>query len=88
MSVAPPMIESLRVRGFRSLADLELTGLPAAAVLIGPNGAGKSNILRFLDLLRYMLRHRQLMTFLSWQEGAASADRITGEVTLKIGGGR
>ena len=94
MSVAPPMIESLRVRGFRSLEDIELSGLPAAAVLIGPNGAGKSNILRFLDLLRYMLRHRQLMTFLSWQGGAgdqlfsgnASADRIEAEITLKSGG--
>ena len=94
MSVAPPMIESLRVRGFRSLEDIELSGLPAAAVLIGPNGAGKSNILRFLDLLRYMLRHRQLMTFLSWQggagdqlfSGAVSADRIAVEITLKSGG--
>ena len=94
MSVAPPMIESLRVRGFRSLEDIELSGLPATTVLIGPNGAGKSNILRFLDLLRYMLRHRQLMTFLSWQGGAgdqlfsgrASVDRIEAEITLKSGG--
>ena len=52
MSTAPPMIESLHVRGFRSLADIDLSGLPPAAVLIGPNGSGKSNLLRFLDLLR------------------------------------
>lgn len=96
MSAAPPMLESLRVRGFRSLEDVEMSGLPAATVLIGPNGAGKSNILRFLDLLRYMLRHRQLMSFLSRHGGAgnqlfsgtASAYRIAAEVTLKSGGER
>ena len=91
MSAAPPMLESLRIRGFRSLEDVELSGLPAATVLIGPNGAGKSNILRFLDLLRHMLRHRQLMSFLSWHggagnqlfSGAANADQIEAEITLK-----
>ena len=96
MSAAPPMLESLRIRGFRSLEDVELSGLPAATVLIGPNGAGKSNILRFLDLLRYMLRHRQLMSFLSRHggagnqlfSGAASADQIEAEITLKNSGER
>ena len=93
MSAAPPMIESLRVRGFRSLADTELSGLPPAAVLIGPNGSGKSNVLRFLNLLRYMLRHRRLGRFVERQGGAGdqlfggaeTTDRITAEVTLKIG---
>ena len=96
MSAAPPMIESLHIRGFRSLEDIELSGLSPATVLIGPNGSGKSNILRFLDLLRYMLRYPGLGRFIERQGGAAdqlfdgeeSADRITGEVTLKIGCGR
>ena len=96
MSTAPPMIESLRVRGFRSLSDIELSGLPPAAVLIGPNGSGKSNILRFLDLLRHMLRHRQLGRFVERHGGAGdqlfggaeTTDRITAEVTLKIDGER
>ena len=95
-AAAPPMIESLRIRGFRLLDDIELSGLSPATVLIGPNGSGKSNILRFLDLLRYMLRYRALGRFVERQGGAAaqlfdgeeSADRITGEVTLKIGCGR
>ena len=65
MSAAPPMIESLRVRGFRSLADIELSGLPPAAVLIGPNGSGKSNVLRFLD----MLRPRRLRWFVEREGG-------------------
>ena len=94
MNTAPPMIESLRVRGFRSLADVTLSGLPAATVLIGPNGAGKSNLLRFLDLLLYMLRHRRLGRFVERQGGAGdqlfggavATDQIESEITLKIGG--
>ena len=70
MSVASPMIESLRVRGFRSLEDVALSGLPAATVLIGPNGSGKSNLLRFLYLLHYMLRYRDLGRFVEKQGGA------------------
>ena len=96
MSAAPPMIESLRVRGFRSLADIELSVLPPAAVLIGPNGSGKSNVLRFLDLLRYMLRPRRLRWFVEREGGAGdqlfggaeTTDGIAAEVTLKIGGER
>ena len=38
-------IESVRIRGFRSLADVELSGLQNANVLIGANGSGKSNCL-------------------------------------------
>lgn len=95
-AAAPPMIESLRIRGFRSLDDIELSGLSPATVLIGPNGSGKSNILRFLAMLHYILRNRALGQFVERQGGAAdqlfdgeeSADRITGEVTLKIGCGR
>lgn len=93
---APPMIESLHIRGFRSLEDVKLSGLPPATVLIGPNGSGKSNLLRFLNLLHYTLRHQQLAQFVARQGGAADqlfsgeagADRIAAEVTLKIGGER
>ena len=45
MNATTPMIESIRVRGFRSLADVELSGLGPATVLIGHNGSGKSNVL-------------------------------------------
>ena len=55
MNATTPMIESIRVRGFRSLADVELSGLGPATVLIGHNGSGKSNVLQFLDLLRFIV---------------------------------
>ena len=96
MLTEQPMIESLRVRRFRTLADLELSGLPPAAVLIGPNGSGKSNVLRFFALLRHMLEPRMFESFVKMQGGAGSqlfsgaetTDRITAEVALKIGGER
>ena len=45
------MIESVRIKGFRSLADVEIEGLPQVAVLIGANGSGKSNFIRFFEML-------------------------------------
>ena len=64
------MIESLHIRGFRSLADVELLAMPKATVLIGANGSGKSNIMRFLDMLHHMLRHRRLARYVEREGGA------------------
>lgn len=94
MNTAPPMIESLHIRGFRSLEDVALSGLPAATVLIGPNGSGKSNLLRFLYLLNYRLLFRRLGRFVEGLGGAgdqlfgglATTDQVAAEITLKIGG--
>ena len=43
-------IESVRIQGFRSLADVELSGLGGATVMIGANGSGKSNFMRFFEM--------------------------------------
>lgn len=88
-----PMIEALSIRGFRSLADINLTDLTPATVLIGPNGAGKSNILRFLYLLPYMVARRHLARFVERYGGASdqlfggsdATDQIQAEITLKSG---
>lgn len=88
-----PRIESLRVRGFRSLADIDLTNLTSATVLLGPNGSGKSNILRFLYLLPYMVARRHLARFVERYGGASdqlfggsdATDQIQAEITLKSG---
>ena len=44
------MLTRLRVRGYKSLRDLEVS-LPNLAVFFGPNAAGKSNLLDALQLL-------------------------------------
>ena len=51
----PTMIESVRIEGFRSLADVQVDlpgslGEPKPAVLIGANGSGKSNFLEAISL--------------------------------------
>ena len=64
-------IEFIKIRGFRSLADVELSGMPQATVLIGANGSGKSNFMRFLDMLSWMLsRPRRLQEYVQRQGGA------------------
>lgn len=92
----PTMIESVNIRGFRSLADVELSGIPKAAVLIGANGSGKSNFIRFFDMLSWMLGARRLAEFVEMQGGAddqlhggsRSTARIEAEVRLRTDAGR
>ncbi len=62
-------IESVHVKGFRSLADVRLDGIPNPMVLLGPNGTGKSNVLRFFEMLKEMA-HLRLGEFTLRQGGA------------------
>lgn len=90
------MIESVHIRGFRSLADVKISGLPPAAVLIGANGSGKSNIMRFFEMLSWMLRTRQLGDFIARQGGADDqlfggnrvTPRLEAEIAIRTGQGR
>ena len=71
-----PAIESVKVLGFRSLADVELSGMPRATVLIGANGSGKSNVMRFFDMMSWMIRSRQLGEFVA--RGGGASDQLFG----------
>ena len=90
------MIESVRIRGFRSLANVELSELPRAAVLIGANGSGKSNFVRFFEMLTWMLGARRLGEFIGQQGGADDqlfggnrlTPRLEAEVALRTDSGR
>ena len=63
-------IDSISIKGFRSLADVSVSGLPDVAVMIGANGSGKSNIIRFFDMLSWMLKSRRLGEFVARHGGA------------------
>src|SRR5262245_48291143 len=43
-SAAIPRIESIKVKNYRALRDLELASLTPLTVFLGPNGSGKSTI--------------------------------------------
>ena len=82
------MIESVHVRGFRSLSDVKISGLPQATVLIGANGSGKSNIMRFFEMLSWMLRTQRLGEFIASQGGADDqlfrGNRVTPKIEAEI----
>ena len=64
------LIESLHVKGFRSLADIEIDNIPRAAILIGANGSGKSNIVRFFEMMGWMIGAHRLDEFVQRRGGA------------------
>lgn len=89
-------VESVHVKGFRSLADFQVDDLPNVAVMIGPNGAGKSNFVCFFEMMASMLMApRSLARFVRWQGGAddqlfgghASTERIEADVALRTPAG-
>ncbi len=89
-------IDRVRIQGFRSLANVELSGIPKAMILIGANGSGKSNFIRFFDMLGWMLGSHRLAEFVERQGGAddqlfggnKTTPRIEAEVTLRTDQGR
>lgn len=71
-------IKAVRVKGFRSLADIKLDDVRQATVLIGANGSGKSNFIRFFEMLSWMLKAHRLDEFVQRHGGAS--DQLFGGV--------
>ena len=92
----PTRIESVSIRGFRSLADFSISEMPNASVLIGANGSGKSNFIRFFEMVSWMLRYRGLAEFIERQGGAddqlfggnRTTPRMEAEISLRTDKGR
>ncbi len=63
-------LRSIHIRGFRTLADVEISALGNVCVMIGANGSGKSNFMRFFEMLGWMLRSRSLEEFILRHGGA------------------
>ena len=86
-------VDSIRVRGFRSLGCVELCGLGRLVVMVGPNGCGKSNIIRLFEMMHRMLGPRRLADFVGEHgggddqlfNGSKATPCIDVEVTLRVG---
>ena len=82
-------IDSISIKGFRSLADVTVSRLPDVAVMIGANGSGKSNIIRFFEMLSWMLKSRRLAEFVARQGGADDqlfgGSKITSSIEASVG---
>ena len=63
-------ISRIRIKGFRSLGEITLDDLPRATVLIGANGSGKSNVIRFFEMLSWMIGAGRLGEFVQRHGGA------------------
>ena len=64
-----PILESVRIKGYRSFEDVEIANMRPLTALIGSNGSGKSNIIHFFELLTWILA-RNLDGFVQIQGGA------------------
>lgn len=89
-------VDHLHIAGFRSLADVEIKDLPGVSVLIGANGSGKSNLIRFFEMMSWMLKARRLGEFITLQGGADDqlfrgdnvSRRMDATVTMRTDAGR
>ena len=88
----PPMpnrIGFLHIKGFRSLVDVGVANLPNPAVLLGANGSGKSNLLRFFEMMAWMLQEQRLAHFVQYHGGANDqlfqGSAVTSRIDASVG---
>jgi len=77
-------ITEVSIDGFRSLKHIERLQLPQLTVLIGANGVGKSSVIRFFEMLGWMLRSRNLQEFVVRKGGGDDQFYMGSRTTPKI----
>ena len=91
----PARIKSITIEGFRSLRSIQNLELPRLSVLIGANGAGNSTLIRFFEMLSWMLKSKNLQEFVlrhgggddQFFMGARKTPRIHAELCLETSTG-
>ena len=75
-----PELETITVKGFKSIASIEKLKLGAINVLIGPNGSGKSNFIGVFSFL-HAIREGQLQDYVARAGGADKVLHFGSKVT-------
>ena len=71
MNMLSTKLQSITLRGFRSIKELEHFELGDLSVFIGDNGAGKSTLMKFFEMLSWMAaRDGGLQRYVRMQGGA------------------
>src|SRR5690606_28398137 len=87
-------LDSLSIKGWKSIKNLANFKPSSINVLIGPNGAGKSNFIGFFDLLSWMLsgKLQERIVQLGGSndilfDGPEISQRLEGELAIKTSAG-
>ena len=84
-SSAPARIESLKVRNFRALREVEFKDLTPLTVLLGPNGSGKSTV---FDVFAFLAECFELGLRRAWDKRGRARELKSrgseGPVTIEI----
>src|SRR5215475_6161358 len=78
-----PELESISIKGFKSIAELEKLPLSAINVVIGPNGSGKSNFIGVFSFL-HAVRAGHLQDYVVKAGGADKVLYFGSKVTEKL----
>ncbi len=82
-----PELDTITIKGFKSIASVEMLKLGAINVLVGPNGSGKSNFIGVFSFLN-AIRGGRLQDYVIKAGGADKVlhfgSRITSELSIRI----
>ncbi len=82
-----PELDTITVKGFKSIASIEALKLGAINVIVGPNGSGKSNFIGVFAFL-HALREGRLQEYVVKAGGAEKVlhfgSKVTGSMHLRV----
>ena len=78
-----PELDTISVKGFKSIASIEKLKLGAINVVIGPNGSGKSNFIGVFSFL-HAIREGHLQDYVIKAGGADKVLHFGTKVTKKL----
>src|SRR5438552_18995970 len=78
-----PELESITIKGFKSIAEVEKLPLRAINVVIGPNGSGKSNFIEVFSFL-HAIREGHLQAYVIKAGGADKVLHFGSKITKTL----